>query len=368
MVNIHLVQDEKFINNSIESFEKYYPHQNYFIVDKAVEDCKFIKLQDNVFFIPFDNSQWIKCIGEILDIHSANILVHYLTRLSALRAVELKNVSKYNRLYWIFYGGDLYDYLSIRYNYQLYDYKKVDIIEKIANKLRIILNRYNYIEDFCLKLDFFCFWNPYDYQLLCRYLKTNASFKNFYYVTNTLPNLDNLNKVYSGNKILINHSGSWTGNHLTILNALQKIELSDKKIVLPLSYGPKEHINLIEKEVRRLYSDENCKIIKDFLPVQTYYKIIGECQYAIMGHRRQEAGGNISFLLLNGKKVFLREDNSLLRYYKDLGCYIYSVEKDLYDKEAFCPLSYEQKEQNCKIINRSLLKENIDCMMLNLFG
>lgn len=52
MVNIHLVQDEKFINNSIESFEKYYPHQNYFIVDKAVEDCKFIKLQDNVFFIP----------------------------------------------------------------------------------------------------------------------------------------------------------------------------------------------------------------------------------------------------------------------------------------------------------------------------
>lgn len=366
MVNIHLVQDEKFINDSIELFEKYYPHQNYFIVDRTVEECKFVKPQDNVFFIPFGNSQWVKYISEILDVYVANILVHYLTRLSALRAIELKNMSVYNRLYWIFYGADLYDYLSVKHNYQLYDYKKIGIIERGVKDLRLFLNRWRYIEDFCMRLDYFCFWNPYDYQLLCRYLKTNASFKKFYYVTNTLPDSRNLNKIDSGNKILINHSGSWTGNHLTILEALQKIELSDKKIVLPLSYGPKKHIDLIEKQAKRLFA-ERCEIIKDFLPIQSYYKIIGECQYAIMGHRRQEAGGNISFLLLNGKKVFLREDNSLLRYYKDLGCHIYSFEKDLYEQTSFCPLSNEQKMQNSEISQKSLLKENIDYMMLNLF-
>lgn len=366
MVNIHLVQDEKFINNSIELFEKYYPKQNYFIVNSSAENCKHIKPQDNVFFMPFDNSQWIKNICEVLDTHSINILVHYLTKSSALRAMELKNASLYNRLYWIFYGADLYDYLFVKCNYQLYDYKKIGIIENIANKLRIAFNRYGYIEDFCGKMDYFCFWNPYDYQLLRSYLKTNASFKLFYYITNAKPDLKSLNKQYSKSKILINHSGSWTGNHLTILKALKNIDLDDKSIVLPLSYGSPEHIKLIEKEAKRLFP-EKCEIIKEFLPLQTYYKIIDECQYAIMGHRRQEAGGNLSFLLLNGKKVFLREDNSLLRYYKDLGCHIYSLEKDLYEKEAFSPLSNEQKKQNSEILQKSLLKENIDHMMLNLF-
>lgn len=368
MINIHLVQDEKFINGSVESFESYYPAQNYFIVNNSLENCKFVTPKANVFFMPFDSFQWLERIREILsvDLQSVNILVHYLTKLSALRAMELRNMFANSRLYWIFYGADLYDYLSLRYNYQLFDYKKSGIKEKIVKELRIILNRFRYIEDFCAKLDYFCFWNPYDYQFLCRYLKTKAIFRNFYYVMNSHQNSVSLDKQCMGNKILINHSGSWTGNHLTILKALQNMDLSNKTIVLPLSYGPQKHIELIAEEAEHLFPGK-CEIIRDFLPIQSYYKIINECQYAIMGHRRQEAGGNLSFLLQNGKKVFLREDNSLLNYYKNMGCHIYSFEKDFCKVDAFCPLSDGQKERNFEILRRSQSKENIDHMMLNLF-
>ena len=368
MTNIHLVLDEKFINNSVDLFEYYYPGKNYFFVNRVLKDCKFVTPKSNVFFIPFDTPQWLERVREIVktDLQSINILVHYLTKQSALRAMELKSLSIYNRLYWMFYGADLYDYLSIRYNYQLYDYKKIGIGEKVVNKLRIVLNRFKYIEDFSAVLDYFCFWNPYDYQLLCSYLKTKASFKNFYYVMNAHLNLNDSNEQSIGNKILINHSGSWTGNHLTILQALKKLDLTDKSIVLPLSYGPREHIEQIEKEVEVLFPGKY-EIIKDFLPIQSYYKIIDECQYAIMGHRRQEAGGNLSFLLRSGKKVFLREDNSLFKFYKDVGYYVYSFEKDLFKEDAFTPLSSEQKQHNREVFRKRVQKENIDNMMLNLF-
>ena len=86
-----------------------------------------------------------------------------------------------------------------------------------------------------------------------------------------------------------------------------------------------------------------------------------------MGHRRQEAGGNISFLLRNGKKVFLREDNTLLQYYRDLGCFVYSFEKDLNSKDDLRPLTKEQQEINRNVMLKRISPEKIDDMMLNLF-
>lgn len=369
MINIHLVLDEKFINSSVDMFERYYPGMNYFIVDKALDKSKFVTARDNVLFVPYDTSNWLEYIQHILnvDFQRVNVLVHYLTKPSANRAMEIKALSDKNRLYWIFYGADLYDYIELKYNYPLFDYKTKTVKERIINGLRIVLNRLNYMDSFCTQLNYFCFWNPYDYQLLCRYVKTNAAFRNFHYINNPNPTLEDLGKDCFQKRILINHSGSWTGNHLTILNKLQNIHLEDFKIILPLNYGDKGHIQLIEREVERHFEGKNI-IIKDFLPVLSYFKIVNECGYGIMGHRRQEAGGNISFLLLNGKKVFLREDNSLLKYYRNLGCHLYSFEKDLDKEDAFSPLSYEQKVENRNILLNRISKDNVDNMMLNLFN
>ena len=86
-----------------------------------------------------------------------------------------------------------------------------------------------------------------------------------------------------------------------------------------------------------------------------------------MGHRRQEAGSNISFLLRNGRKVFLREDNSLLHYYRDLGCVIYSFEKDLNSRDDLKPLTKEQQEINRRIMLESVSQKKVDNMMFHLF-
>lgn len=369
MVNIHLVQDEKFVDNSINMFEKYYPNQNFFIVDKDEGKNRFVLPRDNVLFLPFNHSDWLKKIQRkyLFNVRNqtVNVLVHFLTRNSARRALELKKMNKNVHLYWIFYGADLYSYLELIGQYELYDYAVSGQKNRLKDFINLLLGRYNYIRDFCAELDYFCFWNYYDYKLLCKYVKTRAAFKLFYYV-NTGKTIFYDSVPQEELTILINHSASYSGNHLTVIEKLKFLSLENLKLIFPLSYGPKNHITLIKSKATTLFPGR-CVFLEDYMPIDTYYKTISVCQCAIMGHRRQEAGGNISFLLRNGKKVFLREDNTLLQYYRDLGCFVFSFEKDLNSKDDLRPLTKEQQEVNRRIMSERISPEKVDDMMLNLF-
>ena len=75
----------------------------------------------------------------------------------------------------------MYQTLAFKYNYKLTD-EKFSIFKphtylypnKITYKLRKLINK-AYIPDafeYLLPyIDYFCFWNYYDYELLCRYFK-----------------------------------------------------------------------------------------------------------------------------------------------------------------------------------------------------
>lgn len=369
MFNLHLVIDEKFINASIEMFERFYPKNNLFVVDAKEADRKFVNNRDNVLFLPYSKKDWLKTVSKYIpyNFHSVNVIVHYLTRHSAYQALELEKNGCVRNLYWIFYGADLYTYLEIKGKYHLYDYRVKGRDKVFRNYVNTFLGRYNYVDAFCAKLDYFCFWNYYDYEILCNNIRTNAKFKLFYYVTT--PNGVNEKLSVRESKsynILVNNSASFTGNHLTVLNRLSELKLENFKIILPLSYGPSSHITLIEKEIKKIFSKDNYVIIRDYLPIKDYYDIVGSCQYAVMGHRRQEAAGNIGCLLRSGSKVFLREDNNLLRYYKKLGCFIYSFEKDLISSDALCPLTSEQKRVNRDIMQKRISPERVETMMVEL--
>ena len=85
------------------------------------------------------------------------------------------------KVYWIFWGYEMYQTLAFKYNYKLTD-EKFSIFKphtylypnKITYKLRKLINK-AYIPDafeYLLPyIDYFCFWNYYDYELLCRYFK-----------------------------------------------------------------------------------------------------------------------------------------------------------------------------------------------------
>ena len=158
MINIHLVLDEKFIDSSVDMFEKYYPGENFFIVDKDEKERHFVTPRKNVFFVPFQQADWFSTIKKLLNIHIPaviNVVVHYLSKHSANRALDLKRYFGVNKIY-------LYSYLYETGKYALYDYKVKGQSSILKNYIKRLLGRYNYIEDFCSELDYFCFWNYYD--------------------------------------------------------------------------------------------------------------------------------------------------------------------------------------------------------------
>ena len=155
-----------------------------------------------------------------------------------------------------------------------------------------------------------------------------------------------------GNDILLGNSATATNNHLEALNMLSSIDVKDRKIIVPLSYGSQEYGDALEKCGRRLLGS-NFVPIRNFMPLAEYNSLISSCSIAIMNHRRQQALANIGSILCNGGKLFLDESSVVYKFLKKNGAYVYSVREIAeHGTEAFDPLSKAEKERNIEVINQ----------------
>ena len=115
---------------------------------------------------------------------------------------------------------------------------------------------------------------------------------------------------------------------------------------------------------RRAFGDK-FKPVLDYMSCKEYFKMLDSIDVAIFGQRRQEASGNIIQLLKNGVKVFLRNDNNLLDYYREKGYIIFSFEDDLKDMESMTPLSLDEQRHNREVFLANRMY--YDDFMPNLF-
>lgn len=383
-MNIHLVNDEKFINLSIIRFEYYYPNDNIFIVNshsEKIQDLIHVKKRKEIICINlYKNDAYKKLINHINN--GDNILIHSLSlsKASLINKIELN--TKINT-YWIFYGAFLYSILFERGLYKLYDYNPNSL--KIENRfywhlkykfryLKYVITLFvkkenREINKFIQNLDFFCFWNYSDYDLLLKNFQTKAKFKFFrYYDIKEEFLLEESNVNKEKNSVLINHSASPTGNHLYILRLLKKIDKNKQidKLYLPLSYGSET----LKKNVL-FYGNKEFDYcfnpILEFMDRIDYYQMLKKIGVAFFGHRRQEGGSNIFFLLAFGVKLFLRKENSLLNYLKQEGFIVYEVEKDLYSFSDISPLNEQDQKYNRELVLKHFSNSKIDKTYLELF-
>lgn len=122
-----------------------------------------------------------------------------------------------------------------------------------------------------------------------------------------------------------------------------------------ISYGSPRVRNHVLKIGKKLFASQFQPIF-EYMPRDEYFALITSVEVAVFGARRQEASGNISTLLRNGVKVFLRENNNLLQYYKEKGYILFSFENDLHSMKDLKPLTVEEQKHNkeCSIKNRIL--------------
>jgi hypothetical protein len=119
-MNLHIVNDEKFIDGVNTQFEKYSQGKNIFVVLDSKKQLKHVSLINNVIVI---NPLGINSLRKILIIARKNnvkkVFTHFLTPFSAAISNKLRAVCGV-KLYWIFYGADLYSILAKYNNYHCY--------------------------------------------------------------------------------------------------------------------------------------------------------------------------------------------------------------------------------------------------------
>ena len=343
---LHLTTDEKFIDGIHYLFEKAFPKKNEFLVilPPGNPRLRFIKNMNNLKTL-INSPDLIKNLED--ECGQADLVVFHGMNLMWANLIN-KAKSTFNFMY-VVWGAEIY------LNPLLY---KNNLYGPLTHELKIKLNNsFNFVERLKKVYRSFRYRSlmKEDIQKEFRIVKDALKriprigvpfkeefdlYKEFDIISDTavlqklayyplefiVKNIDISKKP--GDNIWIGNSSAFSNNHLESLEILSKFKIQNRKIMVPLSYGPKKSIKHIKLKGESLFG-QNFKPLTTFLPLKQYNELIQSCGIVIMNQYRQQAVGNILAAVYIGSKVFLNENNTIYHFLKRIGCYVFSIQNDL---------------------------------------
>src|SRR6056297_460570 len=172
-MNIHITNDDLFINRAAELFEKYYPGENlFFVISRKLfrTRLKYLEAGDIIEPVAIGRPDHVRKIKRKIQ-DGDRLFIHYLSAYNAPIALWILKRVKIET-YWIFFGSDLYGLLHEKGMYTLLDGSAgkdpgKSIIRQMKNVMLSLYFRTNIRtsrERFIQQLDHFCFWNHHDYR------------------------------------------------------------------------------------------------------------------------------------------------------------------------------------------------------------
>ena len=212
------------------------------------------------------------------------------------------------------------------------------------------------------KIDICLFLLESDFKLLTQAVKTKANWYTSCY--QTIENLFGNSAPFDvrGNAILIGNSSTPSNRHPYLFKKLKELDLSERKLLVPLSYGDLTYQKTVISEGEKLF-DNSFSPITTFMNLDDYIDHLKECSHAIFGHKRQQAFGNILMMLYAGSKIYLSKENPLYAWFKSRNIHIYSIEEELNNVD-FSYFPENLKNENKELIN-ALISEKIILNQLN---
>ena len=341
---LHLAQDEKFIDMGFGMFEEAAPGQNECMVLTRSLPLKYIKS------IPYTainlREADFKALAKELERYDF-VVLHSLDK--NIQKI-LQYVSKKLTMVWIGFGYDYYD-LIVEKQTDLYDplttklfeqhhpstpvqvpfykndkYFPVRILRKIKRRISGTKTKKEIINN----IDYFAPVLNSEYDMVKnnfgKYFSPKFIDWNYVSQEDDIKGFENM-KI-SSNGILIGNSASYENNHLEIMELLKRCNVSNRKIIAPLSYGGggTNYRDAIVNKGREVFGVNFFPLV-DFIPMVEYTNIISLCSVVIMNHIRQQALGNISIMLYLGATVFLKKENPIYSFFKEDGAVIFSIEE-----------------------------------------
>ncbi|MDA7937831.1 TDP-N-acetylfucosamine:lipid II N-acetylfucosaminyltransferase [Pirellulales bacterium] len=356
---LHFCPDQKFIPFVQRTFEEAVPGASHYRVQSSGQNSpEFVQPIGNVEFVSKD--YWFGSrIKE--EINSSDcLLVHYMYRHFAN---AIRHAKKDLLIGWIGWGGDYYPFLKdslpplilpltqqIRWtktgnkNSYLHRLKRLKIIQSIRmscsnqrdkNAISKIINRLDFL--WINTTEMKAFENAF------------TTFKRRYHRLNYFSAEQTFAlgvERFVGPDILVGNSATLTNNHVDLLEMLRPLELDGRKIIMPLSYGDSDYAQKVINYARNIFGDRVHPLVQYMTPTQ-YLSAISSCGTVLMNHMREQGVTTISTALYKGAKVFLRNENTLRKFYSQLDIRTHSIQDDLSpDSHWYGPLSAEETTHN----------------------
>ncbi|WP_283642105.1 TDP-N-acetylfucosamine:lipid II N-acetylfucosaminyltransferase [Croceibacter atlanticus] len=334
----------------------------------VIDDSKFIEMCADTFDVKGIKNTFITSNEFNTYDYKPDIIVVHFLRLN----IKDKLLGMSIPIVWFFWGGDGF---GLGKFYNIFLSKKTKHLRmKLAFKKGLrrglnvffktnfpfIIDKFSSGKDILKlikKIDVIVPIMPGDYYLLKQ--KYNLQNKMFHinYVNTLLSNIETANQSF-GNNILLGNSASYTNNHIEIIDHLSEIDLSGRKVVIPINYGDKEYAKFIE-HYSEVKLGEKAFVLIDFLPFDEYQKIIESCSVMIMNHKRQQGLGNIIQALCSGVRIILNKESTI---------YDYLVKNDFIinhtnDLECLFPLNKDEiihNKQKClEVFGKQTQQDNV---------
>ncbi|RAX53070.1 hypothetical protein CCY99_06805 [Helicobacter sp. 16-1353] len=305
---IHIMLLEKFIPNFLIHAKEYLDFNTHiFIIFADKKQTKLFRIppniaeSSNIIIINSQNygrfSKYFYILKYI--IFAKKIFLHGLW-IKHINTLLLLSFWKLNKCHWLIWGGDLYEYNTNKFGFY-------EVVRKM------IIKRFGFITPVVYG----------DFKLAQKFYKTKAKcigesfYMQFYEKYQNLIQINNTKTI-----IQIGNSATKSNNHLKALEIL--LPYKDMvQVILPLSYGDMKYAENIARFAKTHFND--VVILKDFMPLDEYNKILQKIDIAIFALHRQQAMGNIFILLFLGKKIYLESSSTMWDSLTQKGFKIFNI-------------------------------------------
>lgn len=363
---LHLAPNEKkFVLVAAEIFDTCKEIENSFrIVTAKVSEAQTY----------FAGKKNIRAVNKFLYINSKMLkedlawcdclVVHFM---DGVKAKIIMQAPKNLPIVWSGWGGDYYDLLPQGGNNLLGDETR-RLVKMLNRKMGWtapqLLQKFNqalyasWIMKAIKRVDYFSAPFPEDFELLRAHFGNDFQprYTRIIYGSVERTYMPGVENVY-GNNILVGNSATETNNHLEVFKILAQLDLGDRKILVPLSYGDDDYRKAIITRGHAMFGARFQPVV-EFMPLDQYNTLIAQCSIVVMGHRRQQGGGNAFTQLYKGAKVFLDEVSTVYQYLKKRGAFIYTLQDmQTGGPNVFEPLTEEQKRKNREVLENHASNE-----------
>jgi dTDP-N-acetylfucosamine:lipid II N-acetylfucosaminyltransferase len=129
-----------------------------------------------------------------------------------------------------------------------------------------------------------------------------------------------------GNDIQVGNSATVTNNHIDVFKKLASLELGNRRIITPLSYGDPAYRDHVIAQGNKILGDRFSPIT-GFMPLDEYLKQFENCSTTIINTHRQQGVGNILASIWQGRIIYLGE-SAVLTSYRKQGLPVYSFNEE----------------------------------------